>query len=263
MRPYLSILAARFRVLLQYRAAALAGLATQIFWGFIRVMVFTGFYAATDVPQPLSLPEVISYIWLSQGLLLLMPWRADPDIGGGIRNGNVVYELTRPVGLYGLWYSRHVAMRTAPALLRSVPIFMLALPFFGLQPPPSVAAAAAFVCSLLGAVLLSAAITNLLAISLFWTLSGEGLTRMLPQIANLFSGLIVPLPLFPSFLQPLVLMLPFRGLMDTPLRLYLGDIPPAQLPAALAHQLIWTLLLVAVGKLMLQRAMRRVVVQGG
>ena len=36
MRPYWAVLSARFRMLLQYRAAALAGLGTQVFWGLIR-----------------------------------------------------------------------------------------------------------------------------------------------------------------------------------------------------------------------------------
>ena len=40
MKPYWAMLSARFRMLLQYRMAALAGCATQVFWGWIRVMIF-------------------------------------------------------------------------------------------------------------------------------------------------------------------------------------------------------------------------------
>ena len=35
MIRYLAILKARFAALFQYRAAALAGMCTQMFWGFI------------------------------------------------------------------------------------------------------------------------------------------------------------------------------------------------------------------------------------
>ena len=38
VRPYLAIFAARFSMLLQYRAAALAGIATQFWFGAIMVM---------------------------------------------------------------------------------------------------------------------------------------------------------------------------------------------------------------------------------
>ena len=43
MRAYWAIFSARFRALLQYRAAAAAGCVTQVFWGLIRVMIFAGF----------------------------------------------------------------------------------------------------------------------------------------------------------------------------------------------------------------------------
>ncbi len=44
MTPYLAVFSARIRMLLQYRAAAMAGMATQIFWGWIRVMIFAAFH---------------------------------------------------------------------------------------------------------------------------------------------------------------------------------------------------------------------------
>jgi ABC-2 type transport system permease protein len=62
MRPYLAIISARIRMLLQYRAAALAGFATQLFWGWIRVMVYTAFFAASKSPQPMSLQDTITYV---------------------------------------------------------------------------------------------------------------------------------------------------------------------------------------------------------
>ena len=73
MRPYWAIFSARCRVLLQYRAAAFAGFATQLFWGLMRVMIFTAFYHSTSEVQPMSLRETIIYIWLGQAMFVLMP----------------------------------------------------------------------------------------------------------------------------------------------------------------------------------------------
>ena len=52
--PYLSILRARFALMLQYRAAAFAGFATQCWWGAIKVMVLAAFYAGS-AHQPINL----------------------------------------------------------------------------------------------------------------------------------------------------------------------------------------------------------------
>ena len=43
-------------------------------------------------------------------------------------------------------------------------------------------------------------------------------------VVIVFSGLIIPLPLFPDWLQPLLYWQPFRGLADVPYRIYGGNI---------------------------------------
>lgn len=263
MKSYWAVVSARFRVLLQYRAAALAGVGTQLFWGLIRVMIFEAFYRSTAVPQPMSFPEVVTYVWLGQAFLALLPWNVDADIRGMVRSGNVAYELVRPLDLYAFWFSRALAMRTAPTLLRAVPIFIVAGIFFGMASPPSWASAWAWVSAILGALLLSCALTTLLNISLLWAISGDGITILVNAAVILLSGLVIPLPLFPDWTKPILNLLPFRGLGDTPFRLYTGHIPPDQVVAVVAHQIVWTLALIALGRWMLGRGMRQVVVQGG
>lgn len=263
MKPYIAILSARMRTLLQYRAAALAGLVTQLFWGGIRVMVFTAFYQSSTAAQPMSLPNTISYLWLIQALLLLLPFRLDPELRAMMRDGSIAYELARPTDLYWLWYARAIAQRFAPALLRAVPLLLIAWAFLGLRLPPSPGAALAFVVSLAGAVLLSAAISTLMTITMLWTISGEGLWRLLSILTMFLSGSYVPLPLFPEWAQPFLAAQPFRGVMDTPFRFYVGHIPTHGLLAGLAHQLVWTAAFVLIGRLVLARGVSRLVVQGG
>ena len=62
MISYRAIVSARFRTLLQYRAAALAGLGTQLFWGLIRVMIMEAFYLSSNSSQPMGIEDVITYI---------------------------------------------------------------------------------------------------------------------------------------------------------------------------------------------------------
>ena len=56
---------------------------------------------------------------------------------------------------------------------------------------------------------------------------------------------------------------PFAGLIDTPLRIYSGHLTGAAALAALARQAVWTLIFIALGRLMMTRVMARVPVQGG
>ena len=73
MRGYAAIVSARFRTLLQYRAAAVAGFGTQLVFGLIHAMVLGAFYAVSTRPQPMTYTEVVAYVWLGQAMLGMLP----------------------------------------------------------------------------------------------------------------------------------------------------------------------------------------------
>jgi len=263
MKAYLAIIKCRFKGLMQYRAAALAGFGTQIFWGFIHVMILEAFYRQSSSPQPLTIQQAITFIWLGQALLHLLPWTFDKEVHRQIKTGNVSYELVRPLDLYGLWFSRAMAMRVIPTLMRCVPLFLVAGLFLGLAAPVSFLAGLAFIASLFFSTLLASSITTLVIISLFWTISGEGIQRLTPHITMVLSGMVVPLPLFPDWMKPFLNLQPFRGIVDIPARLYTGVIPVSEVFYYLGFQFVWFLLLVALGRFLMHRATRRLVIQGG
>lgn len=264
MRPLAAIISARFRLLLQYRAAAFAGLVTQVVFGLIIMMVFQAFYRSKAIgDHPLSIQQVVTYIWLGQALLGMLPWNGDPEIRALVRSGGVAYELLRPVDLYTYWYARAVALRTAPTLLRAVPMVILAVCFFGMRPPPDAASAVGFAIVMVGTLAMSCAITVLVGITLMWTISGEGIVNLAPSVVFLLSGMLVPIPLFPDWAQPVLEFLPFRALVDAPYRVYLGNIPTEELGGVILHQWVWVAILVGIGRTLLRRGLRRMVVQGG
>ena len=263
MNGYLAILKIRMKALLQYRAAAFAAICAQLFWGIVTTMIFRAFYAGVGVAEPISLSQAITFIWVGQSLLQLIPWSIDKEIEAQVKNGNVAYELIRPINLYGLWFARSFALRAVPTLMRSIPIFAIGGWLFGLSAPISLEAGLAFGCSVILALLLSSAITTVVLISLFWTVSGEGIQRLLPHITLLFSGMVVPLPLFPAWMQPFLNMQPFRGVMDIPCRLYTGVIPAADAFYYFGFQLTWAAVFVLFGQWLLCKAMKNFVIQGG
>jgi ABC-2 type transport system permease protein len=271
LRPYLAIVSARFRALLQYRAAAAAGLWTQLFFGLVFLGIYDGFYRSSARTPPMAFAQVVSYVWLGQALWAMLPWNADAEVRAMVRSGAVAFELCRPVDLYGLWYARAIAWRTAPTVLRALPMVVIAafgLPLIGLgdwrlAAPASVESGVAFAAALVCTVLLGCALTTLINITLLWTLNGEGIVLLFSALVPFLSGMIVPLPLFPDWAQPVVQALPFAGLVDLPFRVYTGHIAPHDVVSVLRHQLLWTIALVLFGRWLLARGMRRVVIQGG
>jgi ABC-2 type transport system permease protein len=249
--------------LFQYRSAAIAGLFTQFFWAVIKIMIFTAFFSQSTAAQPISLEQAITFIWLGQALLQLLPWTIDKDLEAQVKSGSIAYELLRPLHLYGLFYFKSLAMRSIPTLLRGMPVFILASLTGSLSAPVSWEAGCVFVLSLGCALLLSSAINTLVIISLFWTLSGEGIQRLLPHVTIVLSGMVVPLPLFPDWMQPFLSIQPFRGVIDIPCRIYTGIIPLAEAGLYLGFQLLWFVVLAWMGKGLMRKAVKQFVIQGG
>ena len=204
MRMYLSFFRMRFLTLIQYRAAALAGVATQWAFGLMRILVLHAFYASSDAAQPMSFEQTVTYVWIGQAMLGALPSYADSAIMNSVLTGEVAYELTRPLDIYWMWFARTLALRTAPTLLRAVPQFVIALllvpaPYKMALPTP--AALAAWLTAATFGLLLSTAVTTLMSASTLWTVRAEGIMRFLPTLVMFFSGMYVPLRLMPAWAQ--------------------------------------------------------------
>ncbi|HEX8108293.1 MAG TPA: ABC-2 family transporter protein [Kofleriaceae bacterium] len=272
LAPYRALFGARFRMLLQYRAAALGGLVTQIAFGLILIMIYEAFYrSSTAAAQPMAFGQIASYVWLGQALLMMLPWNVDNEMRAMMRTGGVAYELGRPVDLYTWWFARALAQRTAPVMLRAAPMVvfaMLGLPLLGLGewrlgPPASLSAGLGFAAALAGALAVACAISVLLYIAWIWTIVAEGIVMVVSTAVSMFSGLLIPLPLFPDWARGPLRWLPFAGVIDQPARIYAGHLASGELASVLVRQLGWAVVLIALGRRLLARGLRRVVVQGG
>lgn len=270
IRPYHAVFRARFQLLLQYRAAALAGFGTQCWWGAIKVMIFAAFLAG-PVASPMTLRQTIDYIWLGQAFLMMLPWSADPELARMVRSGDIAYERLRPVDGYAYWYARAVARRTATPLLRATPMVLLTgvvfpslgLGRWGLGAPAGAGAVLLFMMSMVLVVALSSAFSTLLDVLVVMTLSEKGVNILVAPLSIVFSGSLIPLPLLPEWLQPFMQYQPFAGLLDFPLRIYSGHLAGWPAAAALGRQAIWALVLIALGRTVMRHAMARLQTQGG
>ena len=269
LRPYHAVFRARFQLLLQYRAAALAGFGTQCWWGAIKVMVLAAFFRASTAPMTLS--QAIDSVWLAQALLTMLPWSVDPEIARMVRTGDIAYERLRPLDTYSFWYARSVARRTATPLLRAIPMVITAgfllrvvgASSWALNPPASVNAAGLFVISMVLVIALSAAVSTMMDVITVATLSERGPQTLIGPLIIVFSGNLVPLPLFPDWAQTALRWQPFAALLDTPFRIYSAHLTGVDALFALARQAVWIVVLVLIGRALMTRVAARLQAQGG
>lgn len=267
MTKYLSFFRIRFSNSLQYRAAALAGIATQFAWGFLEILLFRAFYESDPAAFPMGFGQLSSYVWLNQSLLaLIMTWFFENDIFKSITNGDVAYEMVRPINLYAMWFTRGMATRLAKAVLRSVPILLIAafLPApYGMSLPANPAAFAMFIVTMTLAFLNVVAYGMLVYISTFYTLNPMGVRLIASVLADILGGGYIPLPFMPATLQKIIEYTPFGAMQNVPFRIYSGNIAGADMLHWAGLQVFWLVIMTGGGMLWMRAATRRVVVQGG
>jgi ABC-2 type transport system permease protein len=97
----------------------------------------------------------------------------------------------------------------------------------------------------------------------FWTLEIHAVQLIVTWVTDLFGGQIIPLVIFPEFLQKIAFALPFAAMFSTPLLIYTRVITPDRYLAALGLQLFWLVVLALVATIVWRAGAKRVIVQGG
>ncbi len=267
MKWYFTLLKLRLNQGLMYRSAAIAGVATQFFWGVISIIIFTTFYGATNEVNGFTKEQLITYIWLQQAFLVFIAlWLRDNELFELIRTGNIAYELCRPLNIYGFWYIKLLSARLASALMRCFPILLVAyfIPGpYALSTPNSIASFLLFVIALILGLFINVAISMFIYISVFITLSPTGSLLLFSVLGEFLSGLILPIPLMPSWLKQIVMLLPFRYTGDLPFRIYSGNIGYSEALSGILAQLFWIIALFALGQYLMKSALKHLTVQGG
>lgn len=267
MKKYLSFFRLRFAMGLQYRAAAAAGIVTQFVWGFMEIMIYRAFYRADASAFPMSFSATASYIWLQQAFLAFFAaWMMESEIFDSIVNGNVAYELCRPVNIYNMWFSRSIANRLSRAVLRCFPILLVAVFVpqpYGIAPPASLRCFLIFLATLALGLAVTVSFCMLVYVLTFFTISPQGLRMLFVSAVEFFAGAVIPLPFFPERMQRLMELLPFASMQNVALRVYSGSMSDAQMQKAAALQVFWLAVVTVAGKCLCRLAEKRIAVQGG
>lgn len=251
---------------LQYRTAAIAGITTQFAWGAMEILAFYAFYQ-TGGDFPMDFQALSSYVWLQQAfLMLIVCWFMDGDIMDMIKTGGIAYELCRPLDLYNMWFAKSCGTRLARAALRCFPVLLVAffLPEpFGLSLPANFGAFCWFVATMILGFFVVVSFCLLTYLTAFFTIEPTGVQIVISSFVEFFSGALIPFPFLPEPVQRVFALLPFGAMQNTPLRAYSGDLSGEALYLSAGLQVFWLVVLVVSGKLLMKKAMRRVVSQGG
>jgi ABC-2 type transport system permease protein len=255
-----------FRRYSTYTAATLAGIFTNSVFGVIFSFAYLALWEQNPTAGGYDATDAVTYVWLGQALLMTVAlWGggSTDDLAERIRTGDVAIDLYRPVGLLGWYLAADLGRASYHLLTRGVAPTFIGILLFEIRMPAGAVAAVGFLVSLALAVTVSFALRFMVASTAFWLLDASGARVLSGALAIFFSGMALPLVLFPGWLGTLARTLPWSAMVQVPNDIWLGKHPGAEMFLALAFQLAWVLVLLGCCALVLRFATRKVVVQGG
>ncbi|MDT0341692.1 ABC transporter permease [Streptomyces litchfieldiae] len=263
---YTAVAVNGFRRYATYRIATAAGVFTNTVFGFILAYTFIALWSERPRLGGYDQAEALAFVWIGQALIGAMSL-----LGGGfqeelqerIRSGDVAIDLYRPVDLQLWWLASDLGRGAFQLLARGAVPMAAGTLAFELALPVSPLSWALFLVAVGLGVVVSFAIRYLVALTAFWLLDGTGMSMISTLAAIFFSGMLLPLTVFPGAFGDVVRWLPWAAILQVPADVLLGQYQGAGVLGAFVFQACWAVVLLLAGRAVQAVATHRVVVQGG
>lgn len=264
MRLYCEVARITARRMATYRGATLAGIFTNTVFGFILSYVLLAVFRERGAIGTFDAVDAVTYTFVAQGLAMPVGiFGQDLEQSQRILTGEVAMDLCRPYDYQGWWASVALGKASFYAWARGVPPFVIGALVLQMRLPGEWWMWPAFLLAVVLGVGIAFAVRFLLQLSAFWIIDVRGPNQVVWITAGFLSGMFVPVVLFPDWIEPAVRALPFASMINTPVEMFLGQHRGVDLVAAYARQVGWLITLLAAGRLVLARAVRKLVVLGG
>ncbi|MFC0504396.1 ABC transporter permease [Micromonospora costi] len=263
-RTFRAITASGFRRYSTYRQAAVAGIVTNVVFGFLRCYVLLAVAGGAGAAAGYDRRQLATFVWVGQGLLTVILLWGWTELADRIRTGDITGDLLRPVNPVTAYLATDLGRAGYAALARLVPPALVGPLFFDVYVPTRWSTLPLAVGAVTAAVVLCFACRYLVNATAYWLTDVRGPLILWTLGSGVLAGLYFPLRFLPEAVYvPLWIATPFPSLLQTPLDVLVERDPLPVQVALVAVQLGWAVLLLAACRLVQRRAERRLVVQGG
>ncbi|OLC52727.1 MAG: hypothetical protein AUH85_16210 [Chloroflexi bacterium 13_1_40CM_4_68_4] len=246
-----------------YPAATLAGMFTNVVFGFMRSYVLLALFAQREHIGAYDATRALTYVWLTQGLLMTVFIWGWNDLAMRIRTGDIAVDLVRPIHPLRMTLAADYGRALYHGAFRGIPPFIVGALFFPLVMPGDALTWLVFAVSIVLAIATSVGYRLVYNAAAFWLMDSRGPALAAGLLATLFSGFLVPVAFFPDWLARVAHATPFPSMIQTPVDIFVGAVVGADVLAALLVQLAWAVVMLATAAGVIALGTRRLVIQGG
>ncbi len=197
------------------------------------------------------------YIATSESATVSLNVRMIGDLGDDIAAGTIAVELLRPASV--LWVRVAAELGRAAARLAFMAPLGFGLATVTAGGPPDAVALVLAVPAVGLALAANVVAQHAFAASAFWLRNATTAWFLYQKLVFVVGGMLIPLEVFPGWLQGIARVLPFQAMAYAPARLASGHVEPV----LLLEQLAWLAVLAVVATAVFRSGERRLQVVGG
>lgn len=245
-----------------YRLNVILGIVlTGITIYLLNVVWSTGYAGRTEV-NGIGIDQLLTYLTIANLQVRFLTADVDEDIRERIREGQIAFDINRPTPFPSMLMAGAAGkmLGMLPMLVVGIPVAMIA---GRLDPPHSVGAGLAYAISLFLAWIVAVELNLAMGLISFWTLELTGFQMMYRLVGQFCTGALIPLWFMPEAVRIIVQCLPWQAMAFVPVSIYVGTPFTGSIPLAIAVQVGWILVLLAIIAGVWRLAFKNAVIQGG
>lgn len=210
----------------------------------------------------ISFSQMTTYIILSSIVTALLSTNVISGMNGKIRTGQIAVDMIKPVNIKGLFFCDSISENLFRCIFHLLPVAVVSISLFGISIPTAFNTVC-FIVTLINGIILYFLMGYVFGVLGFWFTQVWILERLLSDFVRLFAGSIIPLWFFPTWLQKVSLVLPFRLIYFTPISIYMNMYDQFEVIWLIGQQWLWIVGLYFLGWLVWAKGIHKLVVQGG
>jgi ABC-2 type transport system permease protein len=263
VRLYFEFARVGFLNTLAYRLRYYTGIVTYFIYVSVYYFIWKAIYEHSASIEGFDFAHLLTYIGVGWIIRSFYFNNIDQDLAYQVMEGRLAMDLIKPVNIQMMYLARAAGESVFRLALLTIPTAVVLFLVYPLRLPASVGHAGAFLVSVSLSFLIVAAINFAVGTFALRLQSILGLLRAKFFLLELFSGLLLPMTFFPQVVQKILDLLPFQYISYVPMLIYLGKLHGGGVARAIAIQVFWVAILMAIGNGLWRWSTRKLIIQGG
>jgi ABC-2 type transport system permease protein len=263
LSAYLELIRMRFLMMLAYRVNYYSGILIYALNIGSYYFLWKAIFGTQETIGGLTLTQMTTYVvisWMGRAFYFN---NLDREISTEIRDGSVAVQFIRPYNYIIVKIMQGFGEGLFRLLLFMAPGLAIVSLIFPVQLPTDPARWAIYLIMLFFSFLINSQINIITGLFAFFLENNEGLMRMKRVAVDLFSGLIIPISMFPGWSSKVLELLPFQAITFLPGLVFTGRVGGSEVYQLLGIQVAWFAALIIPIYVLWLKARTRLFVQGG